>query len=80
MGAVFSTEKPLKEIIRENQRMIKKAIREMEKEITSLKNQEKKLTGDIKKSAKMNQMVRSNSSIPYDVLVFRSSFLFQEFR
>ena len=52
----------------------------MEKEITSLKNQEKKLTGDIKKSAKMNQMVRSNSSIPYDVLVFRSSFLFQEFR
>ena len=57
MGTVFSSEKPLKEIIRENQRMIKKAIREMEKEIANLKTQEKKLTGDIKKSAKLNQMV-----------------------
>ena len=57
MGNVFSPEKPLKEIIRENQRMIKKAIREMEKEITSLKTQEKKLTADIKKSAKTGQMV-----------------------
>ena len=57
MGNVFSPEKPLKEIIRENQRMIKKAIREMEKEITSLKAQEKKLTADIKKSAKTGQMV-----------------------
>jgi F0F1-type ATP synthase membrane subunit b/b' len=57
MGAAFSTEKPLKDIIRENQRMIKKAIREMEREIASLKTQEKKLTADIKKSAKANQMV-----------------------
>lgn len=65
MGAVFSTEKPLKEIIRENQRMIKKAIREMEKEITSLKSQEKKLTGDIKKSAKLNQMVREEYRIDW---------------
>lgn len=57
MGAAFSPEKPLKDIIRENQRMIKKAIREMEREIASLKTQEKKLTADIKKSAKANQMV-----------------------
>jgi charged multivesicular body protein 2A len=55
--SVFSPEKPLKEIIRENQRMIKKAIREMEKEITNLKTQEKKLVIDIKKSAKVGQMV-----------------------
>lgn len=57
MGAAFSPEKPLKDIVRENQRMIKKAIREMEKEISNLKVQEKKLIADIKKSAKLNQMV-----------------------
>mmetsp|Transcript_35518 Transcript_35518/g.33691 ORF Transcript_35518/g.33691 Transcript_35518/m.33691 type:complete len:215 (+) Transcript_35518:123-767(+) len=54
--SVFSPEKPLKEIVRENQRMIKKAIREMEKEINNLKTQEKKLVIDIKKSAKVGQM------------------------
>lgn len=66
MGAAFSTEKPLKDIIRENQRMIKKAIREMEREIASLKTQEKKLTADIKKSAKANQMVANSTRIYSD--------------
>lgn len=56
MGNVFS-EKPLKEIVRENQRMLKKSIRELEKEIANLKKQETKLTQDIKKMAKQNQMV-----------------------
>ena len=76
MGAAFSNEKPLKDIIRENQRMIKKAIREMEREITSLKTQEKKLAADIKKSAKANQMVvdsigiiHCDYSIYYKILI-----------
>lgn len=56
MGNVFGREKPLKEIIRENQRMLKKAIRELEKEIANQKKQETKLTQDIKKMAKQNQM------------------------
>jgi charged multivesicular body protein 2A len=56
MGSLFGKEKPLKEIVRENQRMIKKAIRELEKEIENLKRQDKKLTSDIKKSAKLGQM------------------------
>mmetsp|Transcript_70083 Transcript_70083/g.146134 ORF Transcript_70083/g.146134 Transcript_70083/m.146134 type:complete len:218 (+) Transcript_70083:50-703(+) len=56
MGNVFGKEKPLKEIVRENQRLIKKSIRELEKEIRSLETQEKKLVADIKKSAKANQM------------------------
>lgn len=46
----------MKEIVRENQRMIKKSIRELEKEIKSLENNEKKLINDIKKHAKVNQM------------------------
>lgn len=57
MGNVFSPDKPLKEIVRENQRMIKKSIRELEKEIRSLETNEKKLIADIKKHAKLNQMV-----------------------
>ena len=57
MGTVFGKEKPLKDIVRENQRMIKKAIRELEKEIKNLDNAEKKLIVDIKKMAKANQMV-----------------------
>jgi hypothetical protein len=56
MGNVFA-QKPLKEIVRENQRMIKKSIRELEKEIKNLESQEKKLIADIKKHAKLNQMV-----------------------
>jgi hypothetical protein len=56
MGNVFS-EKPLKEVIRENQRVIKKSIRELEKEIRNLETNEKKLIADIKKTAKANQMV-----------------------
>lgn len=57
MGNLFTPEKPLKEIIRDNQRMLKKSIRELEKEIKTLESNEKKLVADIKKSAKANQMV-----------------------
>lgn len=39
--------------------MLDKAIRELDRERTTLQNQEKKLIGDIKKSAKAGQMVRS---------------------
>lgn len=56
MGNVFA-QKPLKEIVRENQRMLKKSIRELEKEIKTLESNEKKLIADIKKHAKLNQMV-----------------------
>eukprot|EP01038_Epipyxis_sp_PR26KG_P003996 gene3996-5721_t len=56
MGNVFAPEKPLSEIIRENQRMIKKAIRELEKEIRSLESAEKKLIADIKKNATAGHM------------------------
>ena len=39
--------------------MLDKAIRELDRERTTLQNQEKKLIGEIKKSAKAGQMVRS---------------------
>lgn len=68
MGTVFGSEKPLKEVIRENQRMLKKAIRELEKEITTLKRNETKLVADIKKMAKQNQMVIHTSCNAYFTL------------
>lgn len=57
MGNLLAPEKPLKDIVRENQRMLKKSIRELEKEIKSLETNQKKLESDIRKHAKMGQMV-----------------------
>lgn len=56
MGQAFGKEKPLKEIVRENQRMIRKATRELEREINDLQKNEKKLIADIKKMAAKNQI------------------------
>ena len=77
MGNVFA-QKPLKEIVRENQRMIKKSIRELEKEIKTLETNEKKLIADIKKHAKLNQMVclSSGDMLIITVLVRISRILF----
>lgn len=57
MGNVFGEPKPLKEIIRENQRMLKRGVRELEREISAMQKQENKLIADIKKEAKANRMV-----------------------
>ena len=46
------------EALRENKRMLDKAIRDLDRERTQLQNQEKKLIAEIKKTAKQNQMVR----------------------
>eukprot|EP01035_Chromulina_nebulosa_P017049 gene17049-22559_t len=55
MGNVLTPTKPLKEIIRENQRMIKKSIRELEREIRDCEKNEKKLNTDVRKAIKENQ-------------------------
>lgn len=56
MGNLFGKEKPLKEVLRENKRMITRAVRELDRERTSLEREEKKLTMDIKKMAREQQM------------------------
>ncbi|RKO91105.1 hypothetical protein BDK51DRAFT_14305, partial [Blyttiomyces helicus] len=45
------------EVMREHQRALTKAQRELDRERTKLEQQEKKLIADIKKTAKANQMV-----------------------
>jgi charged multivesicular body protein 2A len=56
MGNIFGKEKPLKEVMRENKRMITRAIRELDRERAQLEREEKRLTIDIKKMAKEQQM------------------------
>lgn len=56
MGNAFGKKKPLKEILRENKRMINKAVRELDREKLALEREEKRLTIEIKKNAKAGQM------------------------
>lgn len=46
------------ELLRENKRMLDKAIRDLDRERVGLQTQEKKLVAEIKKTAKQGQMVR----------------------
>lgn len=48
------------ELLRENKRMLDKAIRDLDRERMGLQNQEKKLVVEIKKAAKQGQMVRAH--------------------
>lgn len=56
MGALLGKEKPLKEVLRENKRMINRAVRELDRERAALEREEKRITVDIKKMAKEQQM------------------------
>lgn len=56
MGNVMGKKKPLKEVLRENKRMINRAVRELDREKAGLEREEKQLTIEIKKAAKENQM------------------------
>ena len=49
-------QKPLKEVMRENKRMITRAIRELDREKQGLEREEQRLTIEIKKAARENQM------------------------
>lgn len=51
-------------MLRQHQRTITKAQRELDRERERLERQEKKLIADIKKSAKANQMVRDERIWP----------------
>jgi charged multivesicular body protein 2A len=57
MDWLFGKRKTPAEILRENKRMLDKAIRELDRERMALQNQEKKTVAEIKKMAKEGQMV-----------------------
>ena len=56
MGNVMGKKKPLKEVLRENKRMITRAVRELDREKQGLEKEEQRLTIEIKKAARENQM------------------------
>jgi len=56
MGNMLNKEKPLKEVMRENKRMINRAVRELDREKVGLEREEKRLTMEIKKAAREQQM------------------------
>eukprot|EP01098_Paradermamoeba_levis_P015215 TRINITY_DN7599_c0_g1_i1.p1 TRINITY_DN7599_c0_g1~~TRINITY_DN7599_c0_g1_i1.p1 ORF type:complete len:256 (-),score=101.66 TRINITY_DN7599_c0_g1_i1:197-907(-) len=55
MEFLFGRRKTPQELLRENQRALRKAIRELEREKVSLQNEEKKIIIEIKKLAKQGQ-------------------------
>uniref|UniRef100_A0A8R1TK04 Charged multivesicular body protein 2a n=1 Tax=Onchocerca volvulus TaxID=6282 RepID=A0A8R1TK04_ONCVO len=56
MEFLFGRKKTPAEMLRQNQRALNKAMRELDRERSRLEIQEKKIIADIKKMAKMNQM------------------------
>lgn len=56
MEWLFGRKKTPEELLRQNQRALNKAVRELDRERTKMEQQEKKLIADIKKAAKDNQM------------------------
>lgn len=56
MGNAFGEKKTMKEIIREQKRMVDRAARALERDRMNLQKEEKKLIADIKKNAKENKI------------------------
>ncbi|KHJ93951.1 SNF7 family protein [Oesophagostomum dentatum] len=56
MDFLFGRRKTPAEMLRQNQRALNKAIRELDREKSRMEMQEKKVIAEIKKMAKMNQM------------------------
>jgi len=57
MSFLFGRRKTPQEMLRQNQRALNKAMRELDRERQHMEQQEKKIIADIKKMAKQGQMV-----------------------
>lgn len=58
MDFLFGRRKSPEEMLRQNQRALNRAMRDLDRERMKLEQQEKKIIADIKKMAKQGQMVR----------------------
>lgn len=58
MSWLFGRKKTPQEMLRQNQRALNKAMRDLDRERQQMEQQEKKIIIDIKKMAKQGQMVR----------------------
>ena len=57
MDKLFGKRKTPEEMLRQKQRALNKAMRDLDRERVKMENQEKKVIADIKKMAKQGQMV-----------------------
>jgi len=58
MEWLFGKKKTPAQMLRENQRLLNRTMRELDRERVKMEQQEKKVIADIKKMAKEGQMVR----------------------
>lgn len=72
MGNAFGKQKTVKEITRENQRMINKAIRELDREIKNIEREQKKFEIEIKKAGKKNE-IKAARLIAKDIVRSRAN-------
>jgi charged multivesicular body protein 2A len=72
MGNAFGKQKTVKEITRENQRMINRAIRELDREIKNLEREQKKFETEIKKAGKKNE-IKAARLIAKDIVRCRAN-------
>ena len=60
---LFGKKKTPQEMLRQNQRALNKAMRDLDRERQKMEQQEKKVIADIKKMAKQGQMVWSDDCV-----------------
>lgn len=60
---LFGRKKTPEEMLRQNQRALNKAMRDLDRERSKMEQQEKKVIADIKNMAKKGQMVRVTTSL-----------------
>ena len=65
---LFGKKKTPEEMLRQNQRALNKAMRDLDRERQKMEQQEKKVIADIKKMAKQGQMVGTSSLIKHSLL------------
>lgn len=58
MDFLFGRRKTPEQMLKDNQRALNRAMRDLDRERTKLEQQEKKIIADIKKMAKQGQMVQ----------------------
>ena len=80
MEFLFGRRKTPQEMLKQNQRALNKAMRELDRERNRLEMQEKKIIADIKKTAKMGQLVSEIFCVLIDRLNAAFSSLFTGLR
>jgi len=75
MSFLFGRRKTPQEMLRQNQRALNKAMRDLDRERQHMEQQEKKIIADIKKMAKQGQMVLLCLLLHYHSILVKVQFV-----